>query len=112
MESTKRIKARWFTADNGKLTKNIFYDARRIKLTKGKSSIQVGNTDQMLLALELIKRAVESDNIDTQIEVASNKLREGFHKGHVCGTAARRLPFQIDFIETVHQITLEYCLFS
>jgi hypothetical protein len=80
LEATKRIKARWFTADNGILTMNVFYGARGIKLAKGKSSIQVGNTDQMLLALELIKRAVESDKLDAQIEVASNKLREGFHK--------------------------------
>ncbi len=80
MEETKSMKARWFTANNGKLTMNVFYGARRIKLAKGKSSIQVGNTDQILLALELIKRAVESDKLDTQIEVVSNKLREGFHK--------------------------------
>ncbi len=80
MEATKRIKARWFTADNGILTMNVFYGARGIKLAKGKSSIQVGNTDLMLLTLELTKRAVESDKLDAQIEVASNKLREGFHK--------------------------------
>jgi len=80
VESTKRVKPWWFTADNGKLVMNVLYGARRIELAKGKSSIEIGGTDQLVPTLELIKRAVEEGELDAQIEVAAIKLREGFSK--------------------------------
>jgi hypothetical protein len=80
VESTKRVKPWWFTADNGKLVMNVLYGARRIELAKGKSSIEIGGIDQLLPTLELIKRAVEEGELDAQIEVAAIKLREGFGK--------------------------------
>jgi hypothetical protein len=80
VESTKRVKPWWFTADNGKLAMNVLYGARRIELAKGKSSIEIGGTDQLVPTLELIKRAVEEGELDAQIEVAAIKLREGFSK--------------------------------
>lgn len=80
VETTKRVKQWWFTADNGKLTMNVRYGARLIELAKGKSSIEIGGTDQLVPTLELIKQAVEAGELDAQIEVAANKLREGFHK--------------------------------
>jgi hypothetical protein len=51
-----------------------------IELAKGKSSIEIGGMDQLVPTLELIKQAVEAGELDAQIEVAANKLREGFHK--------------------------------
>ncbi len=80
VEVAKRVKQWWFTADNGKLTMNVRYGARVIELAKGKSSIEIGSTDQLVPTLELIKKAVEAGELDAQIEVAANKLREGFHK--------------------------------
>ena len=80
VESTKRVKQWWFTADNGKLTMNVRYGARLIELAKGKSSIEIGGTDQLVPTLELIKQAVEAGELDAQIEAAANKLREGFGK--------------------------------
>ena len=80
VESTKRVKQWWFTADNGKLTMNVRYGARLIELAKGKSSIEIGGTDQLVPTLELLKQAVEAGELDAQIEAAANKLREGFHK--------------------------------
>ena len=80
VETTKRVKQWWFTADNGKLVMNVRYGARLIELAKGKSSIEIGSTDQLLPTLELIKQAVEAGELDAQIEVAANKLREGFAK--------------------------------
>lgn len=80
VESTKRVKPWWFTADNGKLTMNVLYGARRIELAKGKSSIEIGGTDQLVPTLELIKQAVEAGELDAQIEAAGIKLREGFGK--------------------------------
>jgi hypothetical protein len=80
VEVTKRVKQWWFTADNGKFAMNVRYGARVIELAKGKSSIEIGSTDQLLPTLELIKQAVEAGELDAQIEVAANKLREGFAK--------------------------------
>jgi hypothetical protein len=80
VEVQKRIKQWWFTADNGKLAMNVRYGARVIELAKGKSSIEIGSTDQLLSTLDLIKKAVEAGELDAQIEAAANKLREGFGK--------------------------------
>ena len=80
VETTKRVKQWWFTADNGKLAMNVRYGARVIELAKGKISIEIGGTDQLVPTLELIKQAVEAGELDAQIEVAANKLREGFAK--------------------------------
>lgn len=80
VETNKRVKQWWFTADNGKLVMNVRYGARVIELAKGKNSIEIGGTDQLVPTLELIKQAVEAGELDAQIEVAANKLREGFGK--------------------------------
>ena len=40
----------------------------------------VATHTDLIPTLELIKRAVEAGELDTQIESASNKLREGFGK--------------------------------
>ena len=80
VETTKRVKQWWFTADNGKLVMNVRYGARVIELAKGKNSIEIGSADQLLPTLELIKQAVEAGELDAQIEAAANKLRDGFGK--------------------------------
>ena len=80
VETTKRVKQWWFTSDSGKLVMNVRYGARVIELAKGKSSIEIGGTDQLVPTLELLKQAVEAGELDAQIEVAANKLREGFGK--------------------------------
>ena len=80
VETTKRVKQWWFTADNGRLVMNVRYGARVIELAKGKSSIEIGGTEQLLPTLELIKQAVEAGELDAQIEAVANKLRDGFGK--------------------------------
>jgi hypothetical protein len=80
VETTKRVKQWWFTADNGKLVMNVRYGARVIELAKGKSSIEISRADQLLPTLDLIKKAVEAGELDAQIEAAANKLRDGFGK--------------------------------
>lgn len=80
VETTKRVKQWWFTADNGKLVMNVRYGARVIELAKGKNSIEIGSADQLLPTLDLIKKAVEAGELDAQIEDAALKLRDGFGK--------------------------------
>ncbi len=80
VETTKRVKQWWFTSDSGKLLMNVRYGARLIELAKGKSSIEIANKDQLIPTLELIKQAVEAGELDVQIELAANNLRQGFGK--------------------------------
>lgn len=74
----KRVKQWWFKADNGKLLLNVRYGTRLIEFAKGKTSVEVASTEQLVPTLELIKQAVEAGELDEQIVAASVKLREGF----------------------------------
>ena len=80
VELHKRVRAWWWTAENGKLALNLRYGARVIEIAKGKSAVEVGNVSDLIPTLELLKKAVEGGELDVQIESASNKLREGFRK--------------------------------
>lgn len=80
VEVFKRVKQWWFVADSGKLMPNTRYGARLIELAKGKSAIEMASAAELLRTLELIKKAVEAGELDTQVEAAANKLREGFGK--------------------------------
>ena len=80
VELPKRVRAWWWNGDNGKIALNVRYGAKVVELAKGKSTIEVAAQTDLIPTLELIKRAVEAGELDTQIETASNKLREGFGK--------------------------------
>lgn len=78
--AAKRVKQWWFTADNGKLIVNVRYGTRVIELAKGKTAVEVASAADLVPTLELIKKAVEAGELDTQIAAASEKLRDGFGK--------------------------------
>jgi hypothetical protein len=80
VELHKRVRAWWWTAENGKLALNLRYGARVIEIAKGKSAVELGNASDLIPTLELLKKAVEGGELDLQIESASIKLREGFAK--------------------------------
>jgi hypothetical protein len=80
IETSKRVKAWWFTADNGKLAVSVRYGTRLIELGKGKFAVEVGSDKDLLPVLEVLKAAVLAGELDTQIEAASVKLRSGFGK--------------------------------
>jgi hypothetical protein len=80
VEVPKRVRAWWWNSDNGKIALNVRYGARVVELAKGKSTIEVAAPTELIPTLELIKRAVEAGELDTQIESASIKLRDGFVK--------------------------------
>jgi len=48
------------------------------QLAKGKVAVEVGMEKDLVPTLELIKTAVLNGELDTQIEAAANKLRDGF----------------------------------
>ena len=80
VEVAKRVKQWWFVAENGKLVLNIRYGVRVLELAKGKSAIEMATAADLVPTLELIKRAVEAGELDTQIDAAALKLRDGFGK--------------------------------
>lgn len=80
VEVPKRIKPWWFQSDEGKVCFSVRYGSWTIELAKGKPSIQVDSAEDLIKALEAVKVAVEAGELDTQIEIASAKLRSGFGK--------------------------------
>ena len=49
-----------------------------LELARGKVAVEVGGEKDLVPTLELIKTAVLNGELDTQIEAAANKLRDGF----------------------------------
>ena len=76
----KRIKPWWFVSDTGKCCLAIRYGAKIIELAKGKSAIEVASSEALIEALETVNSAVLAGELDTQLEGASVKLRDGFTK--------------------------------
>ncbi len=78
VETNKRVKAWWFVADNGKLVLSVRYGTKVLELARGKWAVEVGSEKDLVPRLELLKGAVLAGELDTQIEAAANKLRDGF----------------------------------
>jgi len=80
VETSKRVKAWWFTAENGKLAICVRYGSKVLELSKGKYAIEVGGEKDLVNVLEVVKAAVLAGELDTAIDNAANKLRDGFAK--------------------------------
>ena len=80
VESSKRVKAWWFKQDNGKLALSVRYGAKVLELAKGKFAVEVTAEKELVPTLEVVKSAVEAGELDTAIENAAGKLRDGFSK--------------------------------
>ena len=80
VEMPKRVRPWWFVTENGKVCVSIRYGSWTLELAKGKSSVEVNRPDELVMALETIKQAVEAGELDTQIEVASAGLKSGFKR--------------------------------
>ena len=80
VEAAKRIKQWWFVAENGRVCLQVRYGTRVLELAKGKNSIEIANGEELLSVLEVVKRCVESGELDAQIETASSAVRARFAK--------------------------------
>ena len=76
----KRIRPWWFESESGKVCVAIKYGSCTIELTKGKPSVEVASTEELVKALTAIKTAVEAGELNAQIETASGALRAGFKR--------------------------------
>lgn len=79
LELPVRVRAWWFTSENGRVCLQIKYGSRTLDIGgKGRSSIEVASADDLIKTLELIKGAVEAGELDSQLEAAGLRLKSGF----------------------------------
>lgn len=79
VEVSTRVKPWWFSA-NGKVALTLKYGAKVLEITKGKNAIECADMDDLVATLEIIKQAVQTGELDAQIDHASGALRDGFSK--------------------------------
>ena len=70
----------WFVGVEGRLCLNVRYGAKTLELAKGKTAVEITNSQDLVPTLELIKAAVEAGELDTQMDAASGSLRSGFKR--------------------------------
>lgn len=75
-----RIKAWFWTGEKGETLLAIHYGSKQIELQKGKTAIDVGDAAKLCAVLDTVIDAVRNGELDTQIESASVKLRDGFKR--------------------------------
>jgi hypothetical protein len=80
IEAPKRVKQWWFIAETGRVCLQVRYGTRVLELTKGKNSIEVANSNELLSVLETVKKCVEAGELDAQIELASAAVRARFNQ--------------------------------
>lgn len=64
VETVKRVKEWFWTAENGKINLSVRYGSKVIELAKGKNAVEVANVDELLATLELI--SIRPANTPTQ----------------------------------------------
>ena len=80
VEIQRRVRPMWWTNTDGKICLTVRYGAKQLELAKGKATVEVGTADHLVGILEVIKQAVETGELDQQIESASAVLRTGFKR--------------------------------
>ena len=76
----KVIRPWWFTSEDGSTCITVKYGNRLLELAKGKSSVQLTSPDDLINTLEAIKQAVESGELDQQIDLVSGAVKSNFKK--------------------------------
>lgn len=80
IETAKRIRPWWWTAENGKVCLVVKYGTKAMELAKGKTAIEVGAWNELIPTLDALKAAVAAGELDAQIDAVSKTLRAGFVK--------------------------------
>lgn len=80
MDMPKRVKQWWFVADNGKVCFQLRYGNKVMDFKKGMNSVEVASANELLTVIQTLQKAVDTGELDTQIEVASASVRDRFNK--------------------------------
>jgi hypothetical protein len=80
VEVLKRIRQMWFVSENGKVCVQIKYGSKILEFSKGKNAIEVSSGEELIAALNTLKTAVESGELDSQLNLAADSVKEKFKK--------------------------------
>jgi hypothetical protein len=80
VEVMKRIRQMWFVSENGKVCVQIKYGSKILEFSKGKNAIEVSSGEELIAALNTLKTAVESGELDSQLNLAADSVKEKFKK--------------------------------
>jgi hypothetical protein len=80
VEVMKRIRQMWFVGENGKVCVQIKYGSKILEFSKGKNAIEVSSGEELIAALNTLKTAVESGELDNQLNLAADSVKEKFKK--------------------------------
>jgi hypothetical protein len=76
----KRVKEWFFTADNGKVCVQLRYGAKVIEIAKGKTAVELASEKELVATFGILKAAVESGELDAQLEAVSGAVKAAFKK--------------------------------
>ena len=79
-EMPVRIKPWWWTGEKNETLLSVFYGSKTLELGKGKTAVEIANPRELVNTLDVLIIATQNAELDSQIDSASNKLREGFKK--------------------------------
>lgn len=80
IEVPRRVRAWWWTADDGKICLNVKYGSSCLQIAKGKYAIEAGSIEGVIEVLQTLKRATEAGELDSQIEAVAGEVKSGFGK--------------------------------
>ncbi len=80
VEVPKKLKAWWWTGENGKLCITVRYGARTLEIVEGKNAIETDSIAGVITSLQVIRTAVDSGELDKRIEAVTTKVKEGFNE--------------------------------
>jgi len=80
VEVMKRVRQMWFVGDSGKVCLQLKYGTKIIEFSKGKNAVEVANADELITALTTLKSAVEAGELDSQLNLAADSVRDRFKK--------------------------------
>ena len=80
VEVPRRVRAWWWTADDGKICLNVKYGSSCLQIAKGKFAIEAGSIEGVIETLQTLKKATETGELDSQIEAVAGEVKSGFGK--------------------------------
>ena len=75
---SRRPRACFWTADDGRVYISLRYGTRAIEIAKGKSAIEIGELRQLVPVVEALKQAVAAGEVDQQLTAAGAVVSSRF----------------------------------
>lgn len=78
VEVPRRVRAWWWTGEDGKICLNVKYGSSCLQIAKGKFAIEAGGVEGVIVALQILKKATEAGELDGQIDAVAGEVKSGF----------------------------------